>query len=159
MEQGMTGRLRIGTWMIAAGCFLFTVYGIGAAVFSEPIAAYQYQAAGSGDLHALPDAIQEFSSVLVMIIGLLGAGLAICSGALFWLGLSRGIRGAFLAGLIGGAIGLTGLLVTHLHHSAWFLFIADNLCLFFIGTGITIATREIFDLVRGKPEQDHPGAM
>ncbi len=156
MENEMSGRLKVCAWMIMCGCFLFVVYGVLAAVLNEIIAAYQYGAFTGKEFQEQPEEMQSFCSILVMLIGLLGAGLAVASGALFWLGLSRRLRSAFLAGLIGGALGLAGLIIVHMDQKAWILFAADNICLFFISTGITIATREILDLIRGKAAEGQP---
>ena len=122
-------------------------------MFSGPTAGYQFHALSGEDFQGLSDDAREFGSVLVMLIGLLGAGLALCSGALFWLAFFRGVRLAFFAALIGGTLGLAGLLTIHLEQRAWVLFIIDNVCLNMIGIGFTIAGREILDFALARNKQ------
>jgi hypothetical protein len=154
MDENMTGRTRLGTWLIISGCFLFMLYGIAAGIFSEPIAAYQYHTFTTGkDFHVLADEVRAFSSASIVVVGLMGAGLAICSGTLFWLGLSRRIRPALILGLIGGTIGVASLSNVHIHQKAWLMFMVDNICLLFIIIGMTIATKDVLELIRGKKEE------
>jgi len=153
VDEDMTGRVRLGIRLIVTGCFLFMLYGILAAFFSEQVAAYEYHCSTGADFHALADEVRAFSSSAIVVVGLMGAGLAICSGALFWLGLSRRIRPAFILGFIGGTTGVASLSNVHIHQKAWSMFIIDNICLVFIAIGMTIATGYITELIRGKAEQ------
>ncbi len=145
----MEKRLRWASRWIQAGCFLFFLYGIFASIFAREISLYQFTAF-SGETN-LDNQALEFSQSLVLIIGLMGAGLALASGILFRVGIQTRSRLLFLSGLISGAIGVFVLLTVHLHQRAWLLFIADNVCLTVLSIGLNLGAREIFNLIRGAP--------
>jgi len=150
MEGKMSRRIRIAAWLAVAGCAGFTGYGILAAVFSDSVALYQFRSSTGGDFRALAAEVQAFSSSTVLVVGLLGAGLAICSGALFWLGYSRRFRLALVLAIVGGGLGLAGLITVHLNQRAWILFIVDNVFLNLIGLGFAVGGKEILEIIRGK---------
>ncbi len=152
MKQDMSRRMRISSRLTVAGFFLFALYGILAAVFREQIAVYQYHAFSGEDLRALAEVTQHFAFDQVLLVGLMGAGLAICAGALVWLGITRRLGLAFILGLVGGAVGVAPLMTIHISQSAWIMFIVDNACLVWITIGLTIGMREIPQLFRGKGE-------
>ena len=150
MKQDMSRRMRISSRLMYTGFFLFTIYGVLAAIFREQIAAYQYNAFSSADLRTLAEVTQYFAFDQVLLVGLMGAGLAICAGALVRLGLNRRLGLAFIAGIAGGAVGLIPLMIIHIHQSAWFMVIADNACLIWITVGSTVGMKEIILLFRRK---------
>jgi len=155
MNQKVSRRILISARLMAFGCFLFVIYGIVAAVFSAPIAVYEYSALSGGDLMALPETVRQLAGSMIFRIGLLGAGLSICAGTLFWIGLTRKIAPAFFAGLIGGLLGLGPLSGAHMQQGAWFMFIADNICLLWIGLGFLIGGKGIFDLFSSNKDQSN----
>ena len=157
MAGKMSRRIRLAAILAVAGCAAFTGYGIFAAVFSDAVALYQYRASTGQDFQALASEVQAFSSSTVLLVGLLGAGLAICSGTLFWLGYSRRLRLALILAVVGGGLGLAGLITVHLNQRAWILFIADNVFLNLIGAGFTVGGKEILEIIRGKSEAAAPG--
>jgi len=143
MSQGMSRRLWISSRMLLVGFVLFAVYSILAAVFREQIAVYQYGTFTGEDLQGLAEATRHFAFDQVLLASLMGAGLSICCGGLVWLGLTRRLTWAFLAGLVGGSLGLVPLMTVHIHQASWIMFIADNACLIWITLGLTIGMREI----------------
>ena len=141
--------MRISSRLIVAGFFFFALYGILAAILREQIAVYTYHTFSGEDLPALAEVSRYFAFDLVLQVSLMGAGLAICAGALVWLGLTRRLGWIFIVGIAGGAVGVVPLMIIHIHQSAWFMVIADNACLIWITAGSTIGMREIIRLFRG----------
>jgi len=152
MKQEMSRRMRISSRMIVAGCSLYAVYGILAAVFRESIAVYQYRAFSGGDLGTLVESSQHFTFDLVLLVGLLGAGLSICAGALFWLAFTRRLGSAFILVLVASFVGLAPLSTVHMAQGAWILFMVDGICLAPIAVGLLFGIREIPKIFRGKGE-------
>lgn len=153
-ERGkeMTKKMRITAWFFCLGCVMFFIYGILVAIFNEAVAANQYQAFSGESFETMEEEARAFISSSFIVIGLMGAGLSICSGVLFWRGLSLRVRWVFLLGLIGGILGVASLINIHFSQKAWFLFIVDNICLTFINLGFIIGGKELLDFFRGKPE-------
>ena len=152
MKQDMSRRMRISSRLIVAGFFFFALYGILAAILREQIAVYTYHTFSGEDLPALAEVSRYFAFDLVLQVSLMGAGLAICAGALVWLGITRRLGLVFILGLVGGSVGVVPLMIIHIHQSAWIMVIIDNVCLFWITTGVTIGMREIPQLFRRKGE-------
>ncbi len=76
MSQAISRRMRISSRLIFTGFSLFTIYGILAAIFREQIAVYQYQSFSGADLRTLAEVTQYFAFDQVLLVGLMGAGLA-----------------------------------------------------------------------------------
>jgi hypothetical protein len=146
--------MKIAAWLLYAGCAVFFIYGMSVVFLSELTAAYNYEAAMGKSFSDLSGEAQEMMSDMVMLIGLLGAGLSICSGALFWYGLSQRNRWLFLLGVVGGAFGVASLLTIHLDQKAWVLFIVDNVCFTFINLGFMAGGRELLDFIRNNTEEE-----
>lgn len=149
----MSVKMKRAAWLICSGCGLFFVYGMTVVFMSEVVAAYNLNAVGGGSLAGLGEGARGFMSDSVMLLGLEGAGLSICSGALFWIGLSQRKRWIFVTALIGGAFGVASLLTVHMAQKAWVLFIADNVCLNVIGLGFMLGGKELRDFILGRDEE------
>ena len=146
----MTRRLKIARALNATGCALFTLYGLVSALLSKRVSAYLFHADTGADFAALGPELQGFAAATVVTVGLLGAGLAVASGILFWLGFTHRLRPALIAAVLGGGIGLGGLITVHLDQRAWILFILDNVFLNLIGAGFTVAGKEMLEILRGQ---------
>ncbi len=144
----MEKRLKRASWLIQSGCLLFFVYGILASIFAEQISLYQFQAFAGSKSAGIDGKAGEFVQILIVIIGLLGAGLALASGALFRVGISRRLGVEFICGLIAGAVGVVSLLTIHLQGRSWLLFIADNICFTPINIGLMVGGRELFKIFK-----------
>ncbi len=150
MKQGISRKMQLSARLMVLGCLLFVIYGILAAFLREAVAVYEYRTFSGGDLLALTEASQHFAFSLVLRVSLMGVALAICAGALFWFGLTKGMGSAVILALIGGLVGLVPLAGAHLNQGAWIMFIADNICLLGIGLGLLVGGGEILELFRGK---------
>ena len=148
----MSDKMKKATWMICSGCALFFVYGMTVVFFNEAAASYNFQAASGGSFEALDEGSREFLAESIMLLGFQGAGLSICSGVLFWIGLVRRQRWIFLTALIGGSFGVASLLSVHLAQKAWLLFIADNVCLNALGLGFMFGGKDLRDFILGRSE-------
>jgi hypothetical protein len=127
---------------------MFLLYGVGTAVLSETIAKYQYHCATAGDLSNLSEADTKFVVSLVLLVGMMGAGLALTSGVLFYLGLFKQIRETVICAILGGAMGLAVLITIHLDQRAWILFIIDNVCLNVIGIGFGVGGKDFINFLK-----------
>jgi len=146
----MTKRTKIALYLILTGIILFFIYGLSAGILGEDFAIYHYRAFTQKDLSAQDEELFSLAVLLTRLIGFLGAGLAISSGALFWLGFHKRLGLAFIMAILAGAVGLTALFTIHLDSRAWALFIADNLCLGLISLGLNLSGREIYQIIRAR---------
>lgn len=144
----MSKRMKITAWMVVVGCALFLLYGVGTGVMSEEIAKYQFGCAVGEDFSVLQESHAKFAVSLVLIVGMMGAGLAFASGVLFYIGFFRRMRWAVICAIVGGAMGLAVLITIHLDQRAWILFVIDNVCLNVIGIGFGVGGKNFIDFLK-----------
>ncbi len=151
----MEKKMQLASWLIYIGVFMFFLLGLVAAVFNESFTAHYYQAVFEKSFEVVAADLREFISSTIRLTGLYGISSAICAGMLFWIGFSQRNRWIFLIGIIGGAIGITGMLSSFFEQKAWILFIVANICLQGIAIGFLVGGKELRDFLLGRDSEEH----